>query len=112
MVTVIAQAALDRSLGNLRQSNEQRSPQAAAQYVPAGTNSRAQLNPIHTLGNSAQSLQYMVALHNAGEKVRLLQNVLTVFSTKSSELWRIGALAGGNYKFFGFTSFLFGIPYL
>jgi hypothetical protein len=98
MVTVIAQAALDRSLGNLRQSNEQRSPQAAAQYVPAGTNSRAQLNPIHTL-------EYIAALNIAGEKVRLLQNVLTVFSTKLSELWWIGALVGGNYKFLGLHHF-------
>ncbi len=55
-----------------------------AQYVPAGTNSLAQLNPIHTLGNSAQSIQYMVAPTEAyaGDKVRLLRSQV-VFTTAS-----------------------------
>jgi hypothetical protein len=54
----------------------------AAHYVAAGTNSLAQLNPIHTIGNSAQPVQYMVAPTEAyaGDKV-LLFGMRTIFST-------------------------------
>ena len=49
----------------------------AAHYVAAGTNSLAQLNPIHTVGSSAQSIQYMVAPTDAyaGDKVLMLRNI-------------------------------------
>lgn len=58
---------------------------AQPQYVTAGINSVAQVQPIHTIGSSAQPLQYMVAPSEAygGDKVTNFLPILKRISAYS-----------------------------